>query len=394
MADIAQTNAQLAAQINALLQKWNAREAEFRDWLGGDATGGPNGDGKFPLTDASGRTILVPSPALLADTVEGPAGLSREAQVSSEAARDEARGHRDQAAADAAVANASRSAAQDAKNLAKQYRDDAAAHAAGLSSARTAAESAAENAALARDAATEARDTTLVARDDSLVARADAVLARDQAQSFAASIDPTKLATKAELATEIAALVDSSPEALNTLNEFAQALGNDPNFATTITNQLAGKAPLVHRHGLSEIDGLQTALDGKQPVGSYATLGADGKVTASQLPALNYLPLSGGTLSGNLLIQRSDSVTAELKVGTTGTGYTGGSITMHGAGGVNMGRITSAYTNTDRGRFTFEGYGGGGAGPVKLGGGGRGGFNVLTSPKGNEIGRAACRGRG
>src|SRR5699024_3088851 len=39
----------------------------------------------------------------------------------------------------------------------------------------------------------------------------------------------------------IAALVGSSPEALDTLNELAQALGNDPNFATTVSNALAGK---------------------------------------------------------------------------------------------------------------------------------------------------------
>ncbi|EFE8029645.1 TPA: prophage tail fiber N-terminal domain-containing protein [Escherichia coli] len=42
----------------------------------------------------------------------------------------------------------------------------------------------------------------------------------------------------------LAALVDSSPEALDTLNELAAALGNDPEFATTITNALAGKQPL------------------------------------------------------------------------------------------------------------------------------------------------------
>ncbi|WP_197904288.1 phage tail protein [Salmonella enterica] len=42
----------------------------------------------------------------------------------------------------------------------------------------------------------------------------------------------------------ITSLIDSSPEALNTLNELAQALGNDPNFATTVTNALAGKQPL------------------------------------------------------------------------------------------------------------------------------------------------------
>ncbi|ELO5043810.1 shikimate transporter, partial [Escherichia coli] len=42
----------------------------------------------------------------------------------------------------------------------------------------------------------------------------------------------------------LATLVDSSPEALDTLNELAAALGNDPNFATTVTNALAGKQPL------------------------------------------------------------------------------------------------------------------------------------------------------
>ncbi|PPA54882.1 phage tail protein, partial [Escherichia coli] len=42
----------------------------------------------------------------------------------------------------------------------------------------------------------------------------------------------------------LATLVDSSPEALDTLNELAAALGNDPNFATTVTKALAGKQPL------------------------------------------------------------------------------------------------------------------------------------------------------
>ncbi|EOB8603041.1 phage tail protein [Escherichia coli] len=42
----------------------------------------------------------------------------------------------------------------------------------------------------------------------------------------------------------LAALVDSSPEALDTLNELAEALGNDPSFATTMMNALAGKQPL------------------------------------------------------------------------------------------------------------------------------------------------------
>ncbi|EBH8904451.1 phage tail protein, partial [Salmonella enterica subsp. enterica serovar 6,7:b:-] len=50
-----------------------------------------------------------------------------------------------------------------------------------------------------------------------------------------------KIATTAFVRAAIAALVDSSPGALDTLNELAAAIGNDPNFATTMTNALAGK---------------------------------------------------------------------------------------------------------------------------------------------------------
>ncbi|HFN7983883.1 TPA: prophage tail fiber N-terminal domain-containing protein [Escherichia coli] len=55
----------------------------------------------------------------------------------------------------------------------------------------------------------------------------------------------------------LATLVDSSPEALDTLNELAAALGNDPNFATTVTNALAGKQPL--NEILTSLSGLVTA---------------------------------------------------------------------------------------------------------------------------------------
>lgn len=51
-----------------------------------------------------------------------------------------------------------------------------------------------------------------------------------------------QLANTAFVQAAIAALVNSSPEALDTLEELAAALGNDPNFATTITNLLASKA--------------------------------------------------------------------------------------------------------------------------------------------------------
>ncbi|WP_339429516.1 gp53-like domain-containing protein [Pseudomonas taetrolens] len=53
----------------------------------------------------------------------------------------------------------------------------------------------------------------------------------------------TKQLVNAEFVQDaVAALVDSSPGTLDTLKELALALGNDPNFATTITSLIGGKA--------------------------------------------------------------------------------------------------------------------------------------------------------
>lgn len=50
------------------------------------------------------------------------------------------------------------------------------------------------------------------------------------------------LATEVYVDTKIASMVDSAPETLNTLNELAEALGDDPNFATTIATEIGTKA--------------------------------------------------------------------------------------------------------------------------------------------------------
>ncbi|MBF2827593.1 phage tail protein [Escherichia coli] len=62
-----------------------------------------------------------------------------------------------------------------------------------------------------------------------------------KAPTAAAGNNSTQLANTAFVQAAIAALVASSPAALDTLNELAAALGNDPNFAATMTNALAGK---------------------------------------------------------------------------------------------------------------------------------------------------------
>ena len=66
-----------------------------------------------------------------------------------------------------------------------------------------------------------------------------------------------------QIANAVSALVDGAPGVLDTLNELAAALGDDADFATSISTALAGKAASVHSHAISDVTGLQTALDGK-----------------------------------------------------------------------------------------------------------------------------------
>ena len=58
------------------------------------------------------------------------------------------------------------------------------------------------------------------------------------------------LATETYVNNKVAGLVGSAPEALNTLNELATALGNDANFATTVSNQIGSKVDKVEGKSL------------------------------------------------------------------------------------------------------------------------------------------------
>ncbi|HCJ6318522.1 TPA: phage tail protein [Escherichia coli] len=84
------------------------------------------------------------------------------------------------------------------------------------------------------------------------------------APTAAQSVNNTQIATTAFVKSAIAAMVGSAPAALDTLNELAAALGNDPNFSTTVLNALAGKQPL---------DNTLTNLSGKDVAGLLVYLG-------------------------------------------------------------------------------------------------------------------------
>lgn len=126
------------------------------------------------------------------------------------------------------------------------------------------------------------------------------------APTAAQTVNNTQIATTAFVKSALAALVGSSPAALDTLNELAAALGNDPNFATTMTNALAGKQPL---------DSTLTTLSGKTADGIIEYLGLVGAPQAigSTSGRLIIPALGRGSGSANFCIQW-------IPVSTTSTG--------------------------------------------------------------------------
>lgn len=301
MADL-MTNAQLAQLINDALAKWNAREAEQYAWVSGSATGGPNGDGRFPLSNGSGSSNLIDSPAKLADLLNGPAALAGAARDEAQVFRDAAQSAATAASTDKTLANNSKLAAQDARDLAMLYRDQTAALQATVSVSEAAVAAALASVTTKEANVITLHGETLVARDDAVVAKT----AAEAAAALAATFNPNDYYTK----------VASDGRYVQLTNFNWSSLSNKPGVFP----------PEAHTHSIAQITGLQAALDGKQAAGSYAAAvhthvigdvsglqaALDGKSAVGHTHS--YLPLSGGVLTGQL---KTPDLQVEFNSGTS-----------------------------------------------------------------------------
>lgn len=113
------------------------------------------------------------------------------------------------------------------------------------------------------------------------------------APTAAPGTNTNQIATMAALQAAIAALVQSSPAALDTLNELAAALGNDPNFATTMTAALAGKEPTI-------------------VAGTTAQYWAGNKTWQDLMTTVHGLQLTGLGAGSNTAIVTTDTILAAL----------------------------------------------------------------------------------
>lgn len=213
------SNSQLATRVETLIQSWTRRERQYANWLGGTADGGPNGDGRYELTDGLGATRLVSCPAALAHGVSGPAALAEAAMAAAEIARDASVSEATRSAAQAVLAEAARVAAVTARDRAERAQEEA--------------QNAEANAKVHRDYAELAREgtaadllgTTALHSDTQYQAAwaenwaIEAKAAADRAGNY----DPLQYATKADGLTQIVGLQDAlgARAVLAVTNQFA-----------------------------------------------------------------------------------------------------------------------------------------------------------------------------
>ncbi|RXG87647.1 hypothetical protein [Bradyrhizobium vignae] len=131
----------------------------------------------------------------------------------------------------------------------------------------------------------------------------------------AAGVNTTQIATMEALQTAIANLVASAPGTLDTLNEIATALGDDPNFSATITASLGNRLRIDAAQGLTS--GQQAQGRSNLGLGTVATLnvgtGANNIVQldgSSKLPAVDGSQLTGINFTGALRYDIVQGLTA------------------------------------------------------------------------------------
>lgn len=125
--------------------------------------------------------------------------------------------------------------------------------------------------------------------------------------------DTSALATKTyadnAATTAVANVIGAAPESLNTLTELASALGNDANYASTITNTLGLKAPIANptftgtvggiTKGMVGLGNVDNTTDANKPISTATQTALDLKLNSSTA-ASTYAPIASPTFTGTV----------------------------------------------------------------------------------------------
>jgi len=158
------------------------------------------------------------------------------------------------------------------------------------------------------------------------------------APTAAQGTNTTQLATTAFVRSEVAALVASAPGALDTLDELAAALGDDANFATTVTNSLALKAGLGSANMFTAAQVIQSNAAAAFAVGPNGATNPVLQVDGSVLNSATGIKVTPAAAGAGVTIGATSSASNEkMRITAKGGGdielLTTGSTLLGAAGG-------------------------------------------------------------
>jgi hypothetical protein len=140
------------------------------------------------------------------------------------------------------------------------------------------------------------------------------------APTAGAGTNTTQIATTQFVRTELSNLVASAPSALDTLNELATALGNDASFSTTVTNNLALKAPLESPTFTGTVNIATLSVSGNSTIGTVISGTWQGStISATYLPsgstsALGVVQLINSNVSNSNSLAVTANAVRELQI--------------------------------------------------------------------------------
>ena len=203
---------------------------------------------------------------------------------------------------------------------------------------------------LVADQGTPGGPAELDSNGDLIIPENSIVLWNDDAHTYTTTLTATQptenrtitipnssgtIALTSDISAAVTSLVDAAPAALDTLNELAAALGDDANFASTVTTSIGTKAPIESPTFTGTVSGITKSMvglgnvdnttDANKPISTATQTALDLKADSSAITELAQDAVNTAIVAGVALTKTYDDALNTITVDLDNTAVTAGS---------------------------------------------------------------------
>jgi hypothetical protein len=224
---------------------------------------------------------------------------------------------------------------------------------------------------LLADQGTPGGPAELDSNGDLIIPENSIILWNDQAYDYTTTLTATEptanrtitlpnnsgtIALTSDISAAVTSLVDAAPTALDTLNELAAALGDDANFASTVTTSIGTKAPIASPTFTGTVSGITKSMvglgnvdnttDANKPISTATQTALDLKANSSEITELAQDAVNTALIAGVALTKTYDdaanTITVDLDNTTVNAGSYGSTTKIPTFTVDQQGRLTAA----------------------------------------------------